>query len=121
MVERQPLLSPRATEVQESRASIATTVSWMLTILVTAGALLLAGVFFWMSRAEQLAPQSARLLSLLSGTMMLTSAITGLLCLVMTVAVYRIRRDRPPLAITVTAVFVSSLPLATMLLLALRG
>ncbi|WP_254508870.1 hypothetical protein [Anatilimnocola floriformis] len=93
----------------------------MLTILVTAGALLLSVVFYWLKDGEQLAPQSARLLSFFAGTMMLTSAVTGLLCLALTVAVHRIRRDRPPLAITVTAVFVSAMPLATMLLLALNG
>ena len=93
----------------------------MLTILVTGGSLLLAGLFFWIGRSEQLSPQSARLMSFFTGTMMLTSAVTGILCLVLTVAVHRIRRDRPPLAITVTAVFVSALPLATILLLALRG
>jgi len=121
MVVRQPLLSSRAIEIQESRASVAITVGWMLTLIVTGGALGLALVFYWLALGEELAPQSAKLLSLLGGAMMLSSALTGMACLVLTAAVHRVRRDRPPLAITAAAVFVSCLPLATMLLLALRA
>lgn len=120
MVVRQPLLSPRALAEQESRGSIAVTVSWMLTMLATAGGVVLALLFHFFARSQQLEPKSAQLFSVLSGGMLIVCAITGLLCLVLTLAVYRVRRDPPPLAITVAAVFVSSLPLATMLLLAMR-
>jgi hypothetical protein len=121
MVVRQPLLSPRALAEQESRGSVAITVSWMLTMLATAGAVVLALLFYFFARSQQLEPQSARLFSILSVSMLIVGGITGLLCLGLTLAVYRVRRDPPPISITVAAVFVSSLPLATMLLLAMRG
>lgn len=121
MVVRQPLLSLRALDAQESRGSIAITVSWMLTLLATAGGVVLALLFYFFSHMQQLDPKSAQLFSMLSGAMLIVAATTGLLCLGLTLVVYRVRHDPPPLAITVAAVFVSSLPLATMLLLAMRG
>lgn len=121
MVVRQPLLSPRALAEQESRGSVAITVSWMLTMLATSGAIVLAVLFYFFASSQQLEPKSAQLFSLLSGAMLIVAAVTGLLCLGLTLMVYRVRRDPPPLAITVAAVFVSCLPLATMLLLAMRG
>jgi hypothetical protein len=125
MVVRRPLLSPRAlsgnsSAGEESRSSVAVTVSWMLTLLATAGAMIVAVVCFFLSRSLQLSPQQAEGFGLLGGVMTVVSAVTGLLCLVLTVVVYRVRRDRPPISITVAAVFVSCLPLATMLLLAMR-
>lgn len=121
MVVRRPLLSPRALAASdESRASLAVTVGWMLTLLATAGAGLLAIVAYFFAHSEQLAPQSARLFSVFSGGMLVSANVTGILCLVLTVVVYYVRRDPPPISITVAAVFVSTLPLATMLLLALR-
>jgi hypothetical protein len=121
MVARRPLLSPRALFVEESRGSVAVTVSWMLTLLATTAALLAAIILFLCSQWLDLPPKSAMLLRALSGLMLTSAIVTGLLCLVLTVAVYRVRRDPPPISITVAAVFVSCLPLATMLLLALRG
>jgi hypothetical protein len=125
MVVRRPLLSPRALEGnqiagEESRGSVAVTVSWMLTMLATAGGMVVAVICFFLSRSLQLSPQQADLFGLLAGVMTVVAAVTGLLCLVLTVVVYRVRRDRPPISITIAAVFVSSLPLATMLLLAMR-
>lgn len=120
MVVRRPLLSPRALAGEESRGSVAVTVSWMLTLLATTGGMIVAVVCFFLSRSLQLSPQQAEVFGLLAGVMTIVAALTGLLCLILTVVVYRVRRDRPPISITVAAVFVSCLPLATMLLLAMR-
>ena len=117
MVIRRKLLSPRALLVEESRASVAFTVSWMLTVMATCAALLVAAISAFVPRDAGLAPDLARFLGMLPGLMMMIAAVTGLLCLVLTVAVHRIRREAPPKAITVLAVFVGILPLATMLLL----
>lgn len=121
MVIRRPLLSPRAIAGEESRGSVAVTVSWMLTLLATAGGMITAVICFFLSNSLQMTPQQAEVMALLSAVMTIVSAATGFLCLVLTVVVYRVRRDPPPIAITVAAVFVSCLPLATMLLLAMRG
>lgn len=120
MVVRRRLLSPRALIAEEPRASVAVTVTWMLTLLGTAAALVVALAFILGSQGLDLPPKSESLLRAMSGMMLATAVFTGVLCLGLTVAVYRVRRDPPPIAITVAAVFVSCLPIATMLLLAFR-
>ena len=121
MLVRRKLLSPRALLVEESRGSVAVTVSWMLTLLATFLSLLVTLLFYLASEWLDLPPKSAILLRTLSGLMLASGILTGLLCLTMTAAVYRVRRDPPPISITIAAVFVSCLPLATMLLLTLLG
>ena len=121
MVVRRRLLSPRAMFAEEPRASVAVTVSWMLTLLVTAVALVMALIFYLASQGMALPPKSAILLRSLAGLMLLSAALTGVLCLVLTVVVYRVRRDPPPISITVAAVFVSCFPLATMLVMLLSS
>lgn len=121
MLVRRPLLSPRAILGEESRGSVAITVSWMLTLFATSGALLLAAISFLLARWLQIPARPASVFTMLPGLMTVIAAVTGILCLVLTLAVYRVRRDSPPIAITVAAVFVSIVPLATILLLAMRG
>jgi hypothetical protein len=80
--------------------------------------LLIAGVAFIAVQSLAFSPAVASAVSGLSGLMIVIAAVTGLLCLVLTVAVYRVRRDPPPLAITVAAVIVGVLPLTLLFLLA---
>jgi hypothetical protein len=47
--------------------------------------------------------------------------VTGAICLVLTPAVYRLRKTPPPAAITLVAVLVGLTPLASLLLRWLRG
>ncbi len=121
MLVRRPLLSPQALLGEESRGSVAITVSWMLTLFATSGALLLAALSFLLTRWLQIPARPANVLTMLPGLMTVIAAVVGILCLILTVAVYRVRRDAPPITITVAAVFVSSVPLAIILLLAMRG
>jgi len=120
MLIRRPLLSPRSLLEQEPRGSIAVTVGWMLTILATAGSMIAAGLFLWIRRSFVFAPEPAKVLAILPGVFTFIAATTGIVCLVLTVAVYRVRRDRPPASITFVAVLVGLLPIVTMLLLAMR-
>src|SRR5690349_14066953 len=110
MVIRRPLLSPRPIAGEESVGSTAAPVHWMLTVRAPAGGMLVAVICFFLSRSLQMTPQQAEVMALLSAVMTIVAAATGFLCLVLTVVVYRVRRDPPPIAITVTAVFVSCLP-----------
>ncbi|WP_425619229.1 hypothetical protein NA78x_002967 [Anatilimnocola sp. NA78] len=121
MLIRRPLLSPRLLLEQESRASIAVTVAWMLTILATTGSLIAAGICVLLRRSVELAPEPAKVLAILPGVFTFIAATTGIACLLLTVVVYRVRRDRPPTSITFVAVLVGLLPIATMLLRAMRG
>ncbi len=118
MLVRRKLLSPRALLVEESRASVAVTVAWMLTLFVSGLGLLVAGIAFLVTQSFSLSPEVSKNLGRLSALMTVVAATTGLLCLVLTVAVYRVRRDPPPLAITVTAVILSVLPITLLILLA---
>jgi len=117
MLVRQKLLSPRSLLVEESRASVAVTVAWMLTLLVSVLALLVAAIIFFVTQTVALAPAASRQLAALEGLMTITAAITGVLCLVLTAAVYRVRREPPPIAITVAAVIAGVLPMALLFFL----
>jgi hypothetical protein len=117
MVERRKLLSPRALLGEESRASVAVTVAWMLTLFISGVALVIALVCLLVAQRAALSQEAMRNVRVLSNLMILIAALTGLLCLVLTVTVYRVRRDPPPIAITVAAVVLSVLPLALLLLL----
>jgi hypothetical protein len=121
MIVRRRLLSPRALLAEEPRVSVAVTVCWMLTLLATGAALVISLVCFLCSLGLELPPKSEVLFRALAGMLLMTAALTGVLCLGLTIVVYRVRRDPPPVPITVAAVFVSTLPIATMLLLAFRG
>jgi hypothetical protein len=118
MLVRRKLLSPRALLVEESRGSVAVTVAWMLTLFLTSVALLIAGVSFFAVQFLTFAPAIERNVSRLAGLMTLIAAVTGLVCLVLTVSVYRVRRDPPPIVITVAAVVVSVFPISLLLFLA---
>lgn len=120
LVVRRELLSPRALLGEEPRGSVAVTVSWMLTLLATGGALLIGAATFLLAHSLEIPRQQNNLLLILPGLMLISAAVTGVLCLLLTVVVYRVRRDPPPIAITVAAVFVGCLPLATILVLSLR-
>ncbi|WP_145093957.1 hypothetical protein [Anatilimnocola aggregata] len=121
MLVRRKLLSPRALLAEESKASIAVTVSWMLTLLATSGALVAAGICLVLVRTLQLTPQTSQVLSIMPGLMTLISAVTGILCLALTIMVYRVRSDPPPISITFIAVVLGIFPLATLLIMTLRG
>lgn len=117
MVAGRKLLSPRALLVEESRASVAVTVAWMLMMLVCGLALLMASVLSGLTQWMSLSQEAKRGLALLSNLGLLIALITGPLCLVLTVVVFRVRRDRPPLAITVAAVILGVLPVILAMLL----
>jgi hypothetical protein len=115
---RRKLLSPRSLLVEESRGSVAVTVAWMLTLFLSGVALLIAGLAFVAALSFTLAPAVEKNVVRLAGLMTLIAAVTGLLCLVLTVVVYRVRRDPPPIAITVAAVVVGVFPISLLLFLA---
>jgi hypothetical protein len=117
MLIRRKLLSPRSLLVEESRASVAVTVAWMLTLLISGIALFVAGIIFVVTQTVALAPVASRNLAALEGLLTIIAAITGLLCLVLTVVVYRVRREPPPIAITVAAVIAGVLPMALLVFL----
>ena len=105
----------------ESRAAVALTVAWMLTLMSTASAQLVATGFWLLMQAAPAQAGARHPLEQLSKVMMFVALATGALCLVFTVLAHRVRHNPPPRSITVTAVLVGLAPLVTIAILALRG
>jgi hypothetical protein len=94
---------------------VAVTVVWMLTILSSLAAELAMLACLALSRwAASEGPNLARTAA---GALLLAALVTGVLCLVLTPVVWRIRRIKPPLAIVAAAVLVGLAPLATLIIL----
>lgn len=114
---------PRTTpEEGESRTSLAVTVLWMLTALVTlmteVALLGLAGWFYFAPPEGELRQFLEQAFSILA----LSTAITGTLTLLLTWAACRLRDEPPPVSVVRLAIIIGAFPLATWLLLLLtRG
>jgi hypothetical protein len=106
----------------ENRSGEAVTVAWTLSFLATAGSDILALVLWLLGRlwpgaaVEQAGPWL--MLPLLA---LFVAAVSGLVCLVLTPIVYRLRQVPPPRAVTVFALVVSGIPLGTTLSLFIRN
>lgn len=101
---------------QESRAADAVTVAWMLTMLATFVADVLALILWavvWLSNRGHV-PVEARALPAL---MLFIAAVTGTLCLLLAPLIYKVRIVPPPRGVTMIAVTVGAAPLVTILLL----
>ena len=99
----------RAESAGEDRRGDVVTVAWMLTMVATLGAELVGAALRVLVGLMHSPPPTWQALP---GLMLFTAAVTGLICLSLTPAVYRFRRVPPPTAITALAVSVSVLPLA---------
>lgn len=95
----------------ESRAAEATTVAWMLTAMATIGAILLAGTVRLATRFLA-ADATGAGLRFLPDLLIFTSLVTGILCLCLTVVVYRVRKTPPPSSVTIAAVLIGLSPVA---------
>lgn len=96
----------------EERRSEAVTVAWMLAMLATTGAnvlALLAGMI-----VPQLVSNSPQpgLAPILPRLLLFIAAISGTVCMLLTPFVYQFRRDPPPLPITAFGVVVCITPVA---------
>jgi hypothetical protein len=105
----------------EERTAEAATILWMLTALFTFCAELiglLAKVY--LVNVPELDESMQRLLLLPYITLGI-GVVSGILCLLLTPVVYRLRKTPPPPLITVFAVLIGSAPLMTLLIQWLRG
>jgi hypothetical protein len=60
-------------------------------------------------------------LLLVPTTLMMVALITGILLVIVTPVVYRVRRSRPPIAITIAALVIAIAPLFAIAVVALIG
>jgi hypothetical protein len=103
-----------ATEINpatgEDRRGEAVTVAWMLTMLATTAANVLALVASLVMPTLVAKAESPGLALLLPRILLFIAAVTGAVCVVLTPLVYRFRRTPPPEAITAFGLIISILP-----------
>ena len=107
-----PVLAPPA----ESPTSRGVTVFWMMTVLATVMAEVVAlamRLLWWTSTSPTVL--------FFSNLMLLIAAVTGLICLVTTPLVLRWRDTPPPKPITRFAVVISLLPIVTLAAMLIWG
>ncbi len=101
----------------EARRAEVVTVGWMLATMSTLGAEVVGGLLRVVLGLVAGTPAS---LQAIPNLMLFMATVTGFAALVLTPLVYRFRHTPPPTAVTVFAVTVSILPIATGILLTLR-
>jgi hypothetical protein len=116
-----PRQKPPPIDADESRAAVALTVAWMLTLLSTTAALAVALLARAVVLIFPVAEGQGHPLGLMPGTLTFVAAATGILCLILTVAANRARKTRAPQAITIAAALIGTAPLVIIAILAVRG
>ena len=110
--ERQP-------DEHETRAAVATTVAWMLTCMSTAVGMFVVLALQLLVMAFPVAAGSVHPLGRMSGVLLFVAITTGVLCLVFTPLVYRVREAPPPRAVTIGAVAIGVSPIVLLIVLKL--
>ena len=109
--------SPRAPQLTadgESRPAIALTVAWMLTLLVTLVAELIALPCVIYVRLFPPQPGPALSAAHVADVFLFLSLVTGLICAGLVPLIYRVRISPPPQAITIAAIVAGTIPPITM-------
>jgi hypothetical protein len=118
---RRKLAAVAPADANESRAAVALTVGWMLSVLSTLAALAVAALVGLATLAWPAPEDQAHPLAALAGMMLFVAIATGLLCLALTPLALRVRQIPPPLAITIGAVLIGLAPLVTFAVFAILG
>ncbi len=105
-------------DAHESRGAVVVTVVWMLLALSCLAAQVVALATWLVARAAGIPAGRPNALLLIPSTLMIVALLTGVLLLLMTPLAYRVRKSRPPLAITIAALAVAVAPLITVAVLA---
>jgi hypothetical protein len=103
---------------QEERRAEAATVAWMLTTLTTAAGLVCCGGATLLVWRFETPPTS---LAMLPGLLMLMSTVAGLVVLILTPVVLRLRNAQPPKSITVGAVLIGAAPIVLLAVMAVTS
>jgi len=103
----------------ESRSAVALTVVWMLTCMSTAvGCLVVLGLRLLML-AFPAVQGRVHPLAQASGVLLFAAITTGVLCMVLTPLVYRVRQVPPPRTVTVGAIAIGLAPIVLLIVLSL--
>ncbi len=93
---------------------LAATVLWMLTLLCSLAAEVAAVACYAAARQWPGPPGEPRLPRMMAGTLLLAALVSGVVCLVLTPLVWKLRPVKPPLAIVIAAVLVGLAPIVTL-------
>jgi hypothetical protein len=107
----------RLPDQHESRAAVALTVAWMLTCMSTAAGMFVVLALRLLMIAFPVAQGGVHPLGRISGVLLFVALATGVLCLLLTPLVHRVRAAAPPRAITVGAVLIGFAPLVLLAVL----
>lgn len=110
--ERQP-------DEHESRAAVALTVAWMLTCMSTTVGMFVVLALQLLMMAFPVAAGQVHPLGRMGGVLLFVAIATGVLCLVFTPLVYRVRTIPPPRTVTVGAVAIGLSPIVLLIVLTL--
>lgn len=100
----------------ETRQSVAVTVAWMLTLLVTVAADVIAVPATIISKANPQPPREGVSTAHIADLFLFLALVTGLVCVGLVPLVYRVRTIPPPPAIVVAALVAAVIPPITMVL-----
>ena len=114
-------LAPPLPDAHESRGAVAVTVVWMLLALSCLAAQLVALATWLVARAAGIPAGQPNALLLVPTTLMMVALLSGVLLIVVTPLAYRVRKSRPPTAITVVALMIAIAPIITVAVLAMMG
>lgn len=113
-----PTASLPTPDSRESRGAVAITVVWMLLALSCLAAQVVALATWLVARAAGVPDGRPNALLLVPQTLTLVAVLTGLLILIVTPIAYRVRRTRPPIAVTIAAVVIAIAPLIAVAVIA---
>ena len=104
-------------DADESRPAVALTVAWMLSCMSTAVGMLTILALQLLMLAFPVAQGGKHPLAQVSGVLLFVALITGVVCLVFTPLVYRVRKTPPPSSITAGAVLIGIAPVILLIIL----
>jgi len=113
------LASEGVPDAGESRGAVAVTVAWMLLALSCAAAQVVALAIWLIARSVTIPGQRPNALLLVVSTLGFVAILSGILVLVLTPLVYRIRVACPPLTITAVTIAIALFPLILAAILAI--
>ena len=102
----------------ESRAAEAVTVAWMMSALAAClGTVLATGFYAWLLFTVERGKIDAKMV-MIPFLFFFIASVTGAICLILTAFALKMRRTKPPLAVTIFAVFFGAAPLVAAVALA---
>ncbi|MEQ8210121.1 MAG: hypothetical protein RH917_09840 [Lacipirellulaceae bacterium] len=102
---------PQPFDPDETRGSVAVTVAWMVSLTMTLVSVLCTMLASWYLSAH---PDSKKM-PIFKELMLSGGALVGLICLVLLVIVYKVRRNAPPMGLAVFAACVAIAPVVAVI------